>query len=51
MFQNLAKQNKEKTMLATGEAVGLAKWIIDYTCLIIYTSTYINIFTLPLPQE
>ena len=32
-FQNLAKQNKAKAMFATGETVGLAKWIIDDTCL------------------
>ena len=28
-FQNLVKQNKVKTMLTTGEIVGLAEWIID----------------------
>ena len=33
-FQNLAKQNKAKTMFATGETVGLAKWIVDDTCLV-----------------
>ena len=33
-FQNLAKQNKFKTMFATGETVGLAEWIIDDTCLV-----------------
>ena len=33
-FQNVTKQNKfqVKTILATGESVGLAKWIIDNTC-------------------
>ena len=31
-FQNLAKQNKAKTMFAT---VGLAEWIIVDTCLVI----------------
>ena len=32
------KQNKfqAKTMFATGEAVGLAEWIIDDTCLILF---------------
>ena len=33
-FQNLAKQNKVKTMFATGKTVGLAEWIIDDTCLV-----------------
>ena len=33
-FQNLAKQNKAKTLFATGETVGLAEWIIDDTCLV-----------------
>ena len=33
-FSNLAKQNKVKTMFATGRTVGLAKWIIDDTCLV-----------------
>ena len=33
-FQNLAKQNKAKTMFAIGETVGLAEWIIDDTCLV-----------------
>ena len=33
-FQNLAKQNKARTMFATGETVGLAEWIIDDTCLV-----------------
>ena len=37
-FQNLAKQNKVKTMFATGEIVGLAKWIIDDTCLVFAAS-------------
>ena len=36
-FQNLAKQNKAKTMFATGETVGLAEWIIDDTCLVYFT--------------
>ena len=31
-FQNLVKQNKAKTMVATGETVGLAEWFIDDTC-------------------
>ena len=34
-FQNLARQNKAKTMFDTGETVGLAVWIIDDTCLVI----------------
>ena len=29
----ITKTNKAKTMLATGETVGLAEWIIDDTCL------------------
>ena len=33
-FQNPAKQNKAKTMFATGETVGLAQWIINDTCLV-----------------
>ena len=33
-FQNLAKQNKVKTMFATGETVGLAEWIINDNCLV-----------------
>ena len=28
-FQNLAKQNKAKTMFASDDTVGLAEWIID----------------------
>ena len=39
-FQNLAKQNKAKTMFATGETVGLAEWIIDDTCLVNIVNTY-----------
>ena len=35
-FQNLAKQNKVKTILAAGETVGQAEWIIDDTCLVIH---------------
>ena len=37
-FQNLAKQNKfqAKTMFTTGENVGLAEWIIDDTCLVLW---------------
>ena len=33
---HISKQNKfqAKTMLATGETVGLAEWIIDDTCLV-----------------
>ena len=34
-FEILAKQNKVKTMFATGETVGLAEWIIDDTCLVL----------------
>ena len=36
--QNLAKQNKcqAKTMFTTGETVGLAKWIIDDTSLVLF---------------
>ena len=29
-----SKTNEQKTMVATGEAVGLAEWIIDDTCLV-----------------
>ena len=42
IFQNLAKQNKAKTMFATGETVGLAEWIIDDTCLV---KTYVRTFS------
>ena len=34
-FLKSSKQNKQKTMFATGETVGLAEWIIDETCLVI----------------
>ena len=36
----LSKQNKfqAKTMFATGETVGLAEWIYDDTCLVLYRS-------------
>ena len=37
-FQNLAKQNKAKLMFATGETVGLAKWIIDDISLVHFFS-------------
>ena len=33
-FSNLAKAKQQKTMIATGETVGLAEWIIDDTCLV-----------------
>ena len=35
-FSKLLKQNnfQEKTMFTTGKTVGLAEWIIDYTCLV-----------------
>ena len=39
-FQNLANQNKVKTMFATGETVGLAEWIIDGTCPVLLLPTY-----------
>ena len=35
-FSNLEKQNKAKTMFATGETVGLAEWIIDDTYLVLF---------------
>ena len=35
IFQNLAKQNKAKTIFSTGETVGLVDWIIDDTCLVL----------------
>ena len=35
-FQNLPKQNKVKTMFAIGETLGLAEWIIDDTCLVVF---------------
>ena len=38
-FQNLAKQNKAKTMFATGVTMGLAEWIIDDTCLVNFNFT------------
>ena len=41
-FQNLAKQNRVKTMFATGETVSLAEWIIDDTCLICITNCKSN---------
>ena len=31
-FSNLEKQNKQKTMFATGVTMDLAEWIIDDTC-------------------
>ena len=34
-FQNLAKQNKVKTMFATDETESLAKWIIDDTLVLL----------------
>ena len=34
IFQNLAKQNKVKTMFSAGETVGLTECIIDDTCLV-----------------
>ena len=37
-FSNLAKQNKMKTIFATGEAVGLSEWIIDDTYLVLFAS-------------
>ena len=30
------KTKQQKTMVATGETVGLAEWIIDDTCLVIH---------------
>ena len=33
-FLKSSTQNKQKTMFATGETVGLAEWIIDETCLV-----------------
>ena len=42
-FQNLVKQNKVKTMFATGETVGLAEWIIDDTWHLV---SYIPIYPL-----
>ena len=37
-FQNLAKQNKFQAiaMFTIGETVGLAEWIIDDPCLVLY---------------
>ena len=29
-------------MVATGETVGLAEWIIDDTCLVFLTSTFVK---------
>ena len=45
-FQNLAKQNKVKTMFTTGETVGLAEWIIDDTCLVLCTNWNVTIMSL-----
>ena len=42
-FQNLAKQNKTKTMSAIGQTVGLVEWIIDDACLVFTTSKYNSI--------
>ena len=42
-FQNLANQNKAKTMFATGETVGMAEWIIDDTCLVLYVFCKANL--------
>ena len=41
-FQNQAKQNKYqvKTMFTTGEIVGVAEWIIDDTCLVLFITEY-----------
>ena len=33
---NSSKTKQQKTMIATGETVDLAEWIIDDTCLVIY---------------
>ena len=43
-FQNLAKQNKDKTMFATGKTVGQGEWIIDDTCLVYIIIKFIQIF-------
>ena len=42
---HFSKQNKfqTKTMFTTGETVGLAEWIIDDTCLIMYCICFLNI--------
>ena len=44
-FQNFAKQKKHrvKIMIATGRAVGLAEWIIDDTCLVLFRSDSITL--------
>ena len=33
-LSSLLKTKKQKTVLATGETMGLAEWIIDDTCLV-----------------
>ena len=42
-FQNIAKQNKVKTMIATGKTVGLAEWIIDDTCLVTFNLEQVKV--------
>ena len=45
-FQNLAKQNKVKTMFATGETVDLAEWITVDTCLVFIYFAVIQVMSL-----
>ena len=45
-FLKSSKQNKQKTMFATGETVGLAEWIIDETCLVIIITFLLFLFFL-----
>ena len=46
--RHFSKQNKfkAKTMFATGETVGQAEWIIDDTCLVIYSFTMVSTYNL-----
>ena len=45
-MHNLAKQTKfqAKTTFTTGETLGLAKWIIDDTCLVVLYNQKIKLF-------
>ena len=43
---NSSKTKQPKTMITTGETVGLAAWIIDDTCLLFYVFMKKNLFLL-----
>ena len=38
-----SKTKQQKTMFATGEAVGLAEWIIDDTCLVFFATGLVKV--------